>query len=213
MSYELSLLVGSWVIYSLIHSLFASLRIKSLIAERWPAWIPYYRLTFNSLAIILLVFPLYFTFSIQTQMLWAWTGFWSWLANGMALAALIGFYLSLDYYDLSEFIGLRQIRNREKHIEDQEHFRLSPFHRYVRHPWYFFALVILWTRDMSIASLTMVILLTLYFVIGSRLEERKLVIYHGNVYRRYLKLVPGIFPLPWRWLTTEQADQLLQISD
>lgn len=210
MSSDLTLLIGSWIIYFLIHSLLSSLMAKSIIASRWPHWMPFYRLYFNGIAIFLLLVPLYLTFSIQTQQLWAWSGPWFWLANGLAVAAVIGFYLTLSHYDTAEFSGLRQIRDREEGIEDQEHFKLSPFHRYVRHPWYFFGLVIIWTRDMSVAMLITASLLTLYFVIGSRLEERKLVTYHGEVYRQYLRLVPGLFPLPWRWMTSDQAARLEQ---
>jgi steroid 5-alpha reductase family enzyme len=85
-------------------------------------------------------------------------------------------------------------------VDDQEQFQLSPLHRWVRHPWYFFALVIIWTRDMN--------LMTLYFIIGSRLEERKLERYHGEVYRRYQRQVPGLVPLPWKHLRDSDVKTL-----
>jgi protein-S-isoprenylcysteine O-methyltransferase Ste14 len=44
------------------------------------------------------------------------------------------------------------------------------------------------------------ILMTFYFVIGSRLEERKLLRYHGEIYHRYRERVPGLVPLPWKYL-------------
>ena len=90
-----------------------------------------------------------------------------------------GVPVSLKYYDGREFLGLRQLNERNASVDDQEQFQLSPLHRWVRHPWYFFALVIIWTRDMNSAMLIAAILMTLYFVIGSRLDERKLLRYHG----------------------------------
>jgi hypothetical protein len=79
---------------------------------------------------------------------------------------------------------------RRRHIE-RDVFRLSTAHRHVRHPWYSFGLVIVWTRDMNAAMLVSALAITLYFVAGSRLEERKLIETHGDTYRRYRERVPG----------------------
>ncbi len=95
-------------------------------------------------------------------------------------------------------------------IEDQEHFQLSAFHRFVRHPWYFFGLILIWTRDMSVMTLLSSILITFYFVVGSWLEEKKLLVYHGGTYRRYMARVPGLIPLPWKFLTAKEAEALLK---
>jgi hypothetical protein len=47
---------------------------------------------------------------------------------------------------------------------------------------------------------------------GSRLEERKLIAHFGEVYRQYCQQVPGLIPLPWRWLNKEEADRLEQLA-
>jgi len=150
---------------------------------------------------------------------WTWHGWQAWLGNVLALAAVAGFFASLRHYDGSEFLGLRQVRavpdtsGETGALDDREEFRLSPFHRYVRHPWYFFSLVLIWTRDMNGALLVSALLLTLYFAVGSRLEEKKLIAYHGEAYRRYLRLVPGIFPLPWKSLSKAEAAALIAAAN
>jgi protein-S-isoprenylcysteine O-methyltransferase Ste14 len=53
------------------------------------------------------------------------------------------------------------------------------------------------------------IAITLYFKIGSLLEEKKLVAYHGKTYEQYRRQVPGLIPLPWRYLSKSQAKALL----
>ena len=58
-----------------------------------------------------------------------------------------------------------------------------------------------WTLELSILSPKS----RLYFIIGSRLEEEKLIRYHGEVYRRYRDRVPGLVPLPWKHL--READE------
>jgi hypothetical protein len=45
-------------------------------------------------------------------------------------------------------------------------------------------------------------------VVGSRLEERKLVERFGERYRTYRQRVPGLLPLPWRMLGREEARRL-----
>jgi protein-S-isoprenylcysteine O-methyltransferase Ste14 len=199
----------SWLAYFCIHSLLASIASKQFIAERWPGGMPAYRLVFNLLAILLLAVPLGLTFSWAGPWLWQWVGIWLWISLALSLLAIAGFLWSLRYYDMEEFLGLRQLSGRVASVDDQEHFHLSPLHRWVRHPWYFFALLLIWTRDMHAAMLLSAVMMTLYFFIGSRLEERKLIRYHGEQYRRYRELVPGLIPLPWKYLRKEQMQKLL----
>jgi len=101
---------------------------------------------------------------------------------------------------MQEFMGIRQLKEHSTSIEDQEHLHFSPYHRFVRHPWYFFGIVLIWLQPMDTAWLVSSIMLTLYFWLGSKLEDRKLVTYYGERYESYMKKVCGIFPLPWRTL-------------
>jgi hypothetical protein len=69
---------------------------------------------------------------------------------------------------------------------------------------------VIWTRDMSETTLLSSVIITLYFLVGSRLEEKKLLVYHGDTYRRYMARVPGLIPLPWKSLTAEEAEALVK---
>ena len=208
--HDIVLLAICWIAYFAVHSALASLAVKRRVAAAWPQLMPYYRLTFNLLASLLILPILWLTYHDPGPLLWHWQGATAWLANGLALAALFGFWLSLKYYDMQEFLGLRQMQQHVRKVEDQEHLHLSPFHRYVRHPWYFFGLVLVWTRDMNATTLLSGAVITLYFMIGSRMEEKKLLVYHGDTYRRYMARVPGLLPLPWKSLTAEEARALLE---
>lgn len=210
---HLVLLLVLWGLYALLHSLLASLTAKRHIAAHHPQLMPYYRLGYNAIAVLLLLPPLYLTWAWRGPLLWQWSGPLFWVANGLALLAVAGFFWTLRYYSGAEFLGLSQAQRREKRVADQEHFHLSPLHRYVRHPWYALGLVIIWTRDMDAMFLATACVITLYFVLGSRLEERKLLSYHGEVYREYRKRVPGLIPLPWRHLNKEQERELMELSN
>ncbi len=206
----LEVLAGCWLAYFALHSWLASLTMKHWVGGRWPAFMPAYRLTFNGLAVLLLLPVLVLTYSLPALWLWRWEGFAAWLSNALSLLALAGVVYSSRGYDMLEFLGLRQWRGRVTAAEDQEGFRISGFHRYVRHPWYFFALVLIWARDMNTATLLSSVLLTGYFIVGSKLEERKLLVMHGEAYRRYMARVAGLLPWPGKILSPEEAQVLLK---
>ena len=201
----------AWIGYFAIHSLTASLWLKRRVVVAAPRLMPAYRLLFNGLAGLLIVPLAWFMYSLHGEWLWRWQGVGFLVANGLALAAVAGFVWSLRWYDGQEFLGLRQLREGVTAAEDQESFHLSPLHHYVRHPWYSLGLVIVWSRDMDPAFLLSALFITVYFVLGSRLEERKLIAYHGEVYRRYRERVPSLIPWKGRALSAEEADSLRKL--
>ncbi|MBL3589602.1 MAG: hypothetical protein JMN24_07380 [gamma proteobacterium endosymbiont of Lamellibrachia anaximandri] len=206
---NLLILATLWLLYFLSHSLLASLTAKHWVAKRYPAFMPWYRISFNVLAVLLLLPPLGLMWHWHSLPLWEFNAALTWFTYGLTLLAILGFLWSTRYYDSGEFIGLRQLRLRIREVHDQENFHISPLHRYVRHPWYSLALVLIWSREMDAAMLVSAIMMTLYFIYGSRIEERKLVVYHGEVYQRYQSLVPGLLPRPWRYLSREAAEALV----
>ena len=204
------ILIILWLAYFTIHSILASVSFKEFVARRLPGLIPAYRLIFNILASILLLPPLYLIARYPGEMVWQWSGGWQYLSYFFAAAAMAGFFWTLRYYDSSEFLGTRQIKDNRTEILGQEQLQLSPMHRYVRHPWYALALVMLWTRDMHEALLISAILITLYLFLGSYLEERKLIACHGDQYSQYRQRVAGLIPLPWRVLSKHDAEELMR---
>ena len=207
---SLTILLVVWLVYFALHSALASLTVKTWMATRHPNLMPGYRIGFNTIATLALLPILWFLYNNPGLEIWRWSGRWAYLANGLALAAVAGFLYTLRDYDGSEFLGLRQWFNQTRSVEDQESFHLTSAHRFVRHPWYFFSLVILWTRDMNEAMLLSALLMTAYFIVGSRMEERKLITYHGERYRRYREKVAGLVPLPWK--TISKAEALALVS-
>jgi protein-S-isoprenylcysteine O-methyltransferase Ste14 len=206
-------LLSAWLGYFALHSVLASLALKTWVAGRWPGLMPAYRIGFNIVASVALGPALWLLYSHPGPLVWGWFGAWAYVANGLALASVAGVFYTLRDYDGSEFLGLRQWRSRTRSVQDQEAFHLSPAHRFVRHPWYFFALVMIWSRDMSQSMLLSALLMTAYFVVGSRLEERKLIAYHGARYRHYMTQVAGLIPLPWKSLSETEARSLVSEKD
>lgn len=198
---QLFWLAIAWIAYATLHSVLASFGAKNWVFRHWPRVVPAYRLAYNVIALLTVLPLVWFAYAIESAWLWRWTGLAAWLANGLALAALLGVAASSRAYDMNDFLGLKQAQSHPAN----EAFVISPFHRYVRHPWYCFSLILLWTRDMNAPLLVSAVAVTLYFIIGSRLEERKLVATYGDRYRRYMTNVPGLLPLPWKYLTAAEA--------
>ncbi len=106
-----------------------------------------------------------------------------------------------QHFDQAAFVGTRQV---------VAHFRgeappTSPFvvkgpFRYTRHPMYLATIVLLWSAStLTTGRLLFAALGTAYFVIGSRMEERRLVAEIGAPYVEYQRHVPALWPrlTPW----------------
>lgn len=203
--HELILIALAWLAYGALHSWLASLRCKQWVGARWPAALPAYRLGFNLGAALLLAPVLWLTHRYPGAPIWIVPGWIAWPAAAVSVA---GFAWSMKWYDGATFLGLRQWRDAVGPDDEREAFRLSPLHRHVRHPWYALGLLLLWTRDLNAAWLAAAAAITLYLLIGSRLEENKLLALYGAAYERYRRRVPGLFPIPGRSLNADEAKEL-----
>lgn len=201
------LLLPAWGVFFVLHSLFAGHTFKRYILAKLPRLAPRYRLAYNLVALVTLIPVLWIHAELGAEPMWRWTGVADVVTDILALSALLGFVWSLKYYDMRAFTGIKACRSQDITIT-QDRLTISPLHRFVRHPWYLFAIVIIWSRDQNSLTLISSIMVTLYFVIGSKLEERKLLRDFGQAYGDYMKRVPGIIPLPWRQLSTAEADRL-----
>ena len=200
-------LAAAWTGYAVLHSLLAALGAKDAIQRRFASAARYYRLGYNLLALALLIPVLALARAHPGPLLWQWSGLAQWLAWALMIFALFGLIVASRDYDLPAFVGLRQLRESSATI-DEPPFRIGRLHRHVRHPWYSFALILVWTQPMNAAWLVSCVFITLYFVLGSRLEEAKLIALYGERYRRYRARVPAFLPRPGRGLDGAEAAAL-----
>ncbi len=76
---------------------------------------------------------------------------------------------------------------------------VTGLYRWVRHPLYTAGLLLIWlTPVMTTSILALNLSLTLYIIVGSRLEERRLLAEFGQAYADYQAAVPGLIPRPPR---------------
>jgi len=78
----------------------------------------------------------------------------------------------------------------------------------MRHPWYVAVFILLWASDQNRTGIIINLILSAYLVIGTLLEERKLVLEFGDCYRQYQDKVSMFIPVKWvkaklhRWRVT-----------
>lgn len=208
---KLAEIACAWTAYFGLHSVLAANASKAWVGRHWPSLLPGYRAAYNLISVATLPPVLWLVYSAHGEWLWRWHGVAAWLGYALSAGALLAFAASTRAYDMAEFLGLRQLGQISG--ANSEAFTLSTFHRYVRHPWYCFGLVLIWTRDMNGPLLVSAIAVTLYLVIGSYLEERKLISQYGQQYRDYMNRVPGLIPLPWKYLSAAEAEALIHSAD
>ncbi len=127
--------------------------------------------------------------------------------RGLFVLALAGFVWGERALGLFDALGLDAIR---RHLRGEPP-RQMPFavrgpYRWVRHPLYLFALVLIWSYpDPTADRLLFNGLFTGWILVGTILEERDLVETFGEPYRRYQQQVPMI--IPYRLRAYERQEQ------
>lgn len=159
----------------------------------------YYRIIFNSFAAFTLMPILYYSWIIRQEPFFDWSGYWRIAQFLMVVSALILFYLGAKNYSSRHFLGLAQISGREEKqsISSDGEFERSGVLRFVRHPWYLGTILILWPRDLDLSAIIVNTIFTIYVIIGTLLEERKLLQEYGESYRQYQEEVSMLIPCKW----------------
>ena len=115
--------------------------------------------------------------------------------QGSMLLGIILFLIALSQYDIGRFVGLTQLFTPAQ--EDREEpLHLGGLHRFVRHPLYTGVYLYMWGAVHSELDLATALYASLYLMIGSHFEERKLIDLYGTAYSDYKKRVPAL--IPWR---------------
>ena len=121
-----------------------------------------------------------------------------WLLRAFAFLSIAGSVWGVMALKAFDALGQRaicaQLRGKSPH---PSRFDVRGPYLWLRHPLYFFALVLIWTTpQVTLDRLLFNVLWTSWIVLGAYLEERDLVAEFGERYSRYQKAVPML--IPWR---------------
>ena len=197
------LLIVAWTAWCGLHSALICVPVADYFERLLGANFRFYRLAYNLISIATLAVPVFLTLSIQRSetVLLAWTGMAETIRFFLIGTAVILFISGGKHYDLNHFLGISQVRTRQaKHLlKDEPVFTVSGVSRVIRHPWYLGGILIVWSAPNSFFPSTVItaVIISVYFLVGTMLEEHKLVKHFGDAYRDYQRDVSMLFPLKW----------------
>jgi protein-S-isoprenylcysteine O-methyltransferase Ste14 len=113
--------------------------------------------------------------------------------KGIAVYLLIA---GFSHWSMSNILGIQQIKmhvtglflNASTKLDD------SGILGKIRHPVYAGTILLIWANDMDIIRIIITSLMTLYFILGALIEERKRLIEFGLEYSLYREKVSMFFP-------------------
>jgi len=125
-------------------------------------------------------------------------GEFRWVAHGIFFASLMGMMWGMRALRSFDMFGIQPILThiRASRVRTVPLTIRGPY-RWVRHPLYFFILVLIWCcPDVTMDRLLFNLLFTAWIVLGTLLEERDLVTEFGESYLNYQGKVPML--IPWK---------------
>ena len=151
-------------------------------------------------------------------LMWAWRPLPGavWTVDGapalllwaVSLGGWLLMFASTEMIDGADLMGLRQVRAyRDGRAVEPIDFQTPYLYRYVRNPIMVGFLVAFWvTPRMSVGHLFFASGMTIFVLVGVKLEERDLLAAFDDRYRRYRRDVPMFLPRPWRLPSTSPGD-------
>ena len=190
-----------WVAYCVIHSVLISITVTDFLRRALGDRYRFYRLFSNIFSVTTLVPLLMYSHSARwkTEPLFTWDGYVRVIQYCLTALGAVLAITGARHYNMFQFVGIQQIlkgRSGGAMTESGE-FDSSGVLGIVRHPWYLAVFILLWARDFNLAGFTINVILSAYLLIGTLLEERKLVLEFGEKYEAYQRQVSMLIPLKW----------------
>jgi methanethiol S-methyltransferase len=203
--FDVFILIAAVSLFGFTHTFFASIKAKEYIRQNYPTLLPFYRVTYNVISLLLLY--LFFIYLPQPDItIYDLIKPFDFIILAFQFLSLAGLVWSFKYFSFGEFTGFAQIfrwfnkNYNDNDLDEKMTLKIEGPYRFMRHPVYFFSILFLIFRPyMDLTYLTIVVCFIAYFYIGSYYEEKKLATIFGEEYKSYQKAVPRIFPLkPFR---------------
>jgi protein-S-isoprenylcysteine O-methyltransferase Ste14 len=193
------LLAFFWIIYFVLHSLLATTWLKNTVARHVPKAHRFYRLAYNQVSVWGFLLIIRYQSQLPEVQLFAPSRVVLVVGYCLLAVGLLVIVAALRGYDLAEFAGWAYVRRGAAAANGSLH--TAGVNAWVRHPLYFGLLIGLlgfWLLSPTGPRSVFVACNLAYLLVGTRLEERKLMQRFGAAYAQYRARVPQLLPWPKR---------------
>jgi methanethiol S-methyltransferase len=196
---EYLILALLWITFCALHSALISITVTDYLQRKISNTYRFYRLFYNIFSIVTLIPVVIFSLSIKQEPFFVWDGYLLPLKYILLLSGIFLFVAGAKHYSFAQFFGLAQIKEKNNSMLINETGRLSSrgILGVVRHPFYAGIFPLIWANDLDVTALITNVILSIYVLIGTFLEERKLIAEFGDAYLEYQQRVSMLFPLQW----------------
>jgi protein-S-isoprenylcysteine O-methyltransferase Ste14 len=186
------------LVYGVVHSFLAANGVKRA-ADRFfgtPFTRRWYRLFFSVVGAVTLLPLLAMAALLPDAQLYAVPARWRWLTLAIQAGALVMLAAGVLQTGALRFVGIRQLFERVKDSPQPEKLIVTGLYRWMRHPLYTAALLLLWLAPVMTWNLLAInIGFTIYLLVGAYyFEEPKLIEQFGQAYEEYRRKTPMIIP-------------------
>jgi methanethiol S-methyltransferase len=186
------LLALAWILYCVLHSVFASSKFKRLANDKMRRQYKFYRLYYTVFAFAGFAIILFYQITMPTYRIF--------MPNTVSLVvgiiiALAGL-LIMGTCILKYFMQLSGVKGLIENSTNNE-LMMGGIHKIVRHPLYSGTFVFIWGLLVVFPVVSLLIadaIITAYTLIGLRFEEMKLEKEFGEAYKSYKRNVPMLIP-------------------
>jgi methanethiol S-methyltransferase len=196
---EYLILALLWIIFCFLHSALISVSVSDYFQRKLKETYRFYRLFYNIFSIVTLIPVVIYSRSIRQEPFFVWNGYLLSVKYLLILTGILCFVLGAQRYSASRFFGFAQIKEGKSPNLINKSGKLSSrgILGVVRHPFYAGIFPLIWANDLDVTALIINVILSIYVVIGTLLEERKLIAEFGDAYLNYQQRVSMLFPLQW----------------
>ena len=188
-----------WSLWCVVHSTLVSVTVTDYLKPRLGNHFRFYRLFYNGFAIVTLIPIAIYSYTVQNEPVFSWDGYLRVVQVFLFFIAIYLFFAGITHYDALQFLGIRQLKQNSisEGMTKTGQLNATGILGMIRHPWYVGAIAFIWARQLDVSAIIVNIILTAHLIIGTYLEERKLVAEFGDEYRAYQKEVPMFIPYKW----------------
>jgi len=175
------------MLFALFHSLTASQTCKDWFYAKGMQ-VHHYRLLYTVVGLVTTFAWLYFIHTLADSPLYAIEGVMQYVLYTLQVLGLWIVLAALRPIDAAVFLGLKKAE------QQTDPFIIQGVFKYIRHPMYTgFMLFLLAKPEHTMASFNFALAVSVYFIIGSKLEEKRMLAEHPG-YADYQQKVGAFIP-------------------